>query len=290
MQLVVRPATADDGATLVRVLEAAYGGGYSPTFDRDGALQPNDLWWVQSEKDVGVVEVNKRPAGVLVVGRRGGQWLVEELLLPAFGEFPARAQDALVERMTALVAGLFQRGRQTALLVRAAETNAFGLTLAHRLGAALANALVVYRYRGNKRPAAHPPEGYQMRRTTSADARAVGRLARETLAERARADEIERVLAGRDGRGYVALKDEVVVGFSIVETRAGRGDWTLGVRDSHRRKGVGRALAAAALASLHAREYPPYATVWALDAVGGPFLRSLGFQVERTFLYLERPL
>jgi GNAT superfamily N-acetyltransferase len=290
MQLVVRPATADDGATLVRLLEAAYGVGYSPTFDRDGPLQPNDLWWVQSEKDVSVVEVNKRPAGVLVIGRRGGQWLVEELLLPAFGEYPARSQEALIARMTAHLSALFQRGRQTTLFLRAADTNAFGLTLAHSLQAVLANALLVYRYRGSRRPVARLPEGYQVRRSAPADARAIGRLARETLAERTRADEIERVLGSREGRGYVALKDEVLAGFSIVETRAGRGDWALGVRDSHRRRGVGRALAAAALASLHGREHPPYTTVWALDPVGGPFLRAMGFGVERTFLYLERLL
>jgi GNAT superfamily N-acetyltransferase len=290
MQFTVRPATPDDGAALVRFLDAAYGGGYSPTFDRDGPLQPHDLWWAQSEKDVGIIEVNKRAAGMLVVGRRGGQWLVEELLLPGFGEHPARAQEALLQRMTAHLTAVFQRGRQAALLVRAAESNAFGLALAHSLQAAFANALLVYRFRGPKRPAAHPPEGYQVRRCAPPDARVIGRLAREVLADRARADEIERVLGLREGRGYVALKDEVLVGFSIVETRAGRGDWTLGVRDSHRRRGVGRALAAPALAALHGRDRPPYATVWALDPGAGAFIRAMAFQIEQTHLYLERPL
>lgn len=290
MQLVVRKALPDDGAALVRFLDASYGGGYSPTFDRDGPLQPHDLWWVQSEKDVDVIEVNRKVTGMLVVGRHRGQWLVEELLLQGFGEHPARAQEALVQRMTAHLTALFRQARQTALLLRAAETNSFGLALAHGMNAAFTNALIVFRYRGPRRPAVHAPEGYHLRRSSPADVRAIGRLARETIPDRPRTDEIERVLGTKEGRGHVATRDEVLVGFAIVETRAGRGDWSVGVRDSHRRRGVGRALAASVLGSLHAREQAPFATAWALDPVAGLFLKSLGFGVERTFLYLERPL
>jgi len=290
MHLVVRPATTDDGATLVRLLDAAYGGGYSATFDRDGPLNPNDLWWVQSEKDVGVIEVDRRPAGLLVVGRRGGQWLVEEVLLPGFGEYPARTQDALVQRIGAHVTVLFQRGRQTTMLLRAAETNAFGLALTRHLNAAFTNALLVFRYQGPRRPAVRPPEGYEVRRSAPGDARTIGRLVREVISDRARAEDIERVLGSKEGRGYVALKAGVLVGFAAVEVRAGRGDWVVGVRDSHRRRAVGRMLAQSVIAALHARPSAPLATTWALDAVAGPFLRALGFAVERTYLYLERPL
>jgi hypothetical protein len=53
---------------------------------------------------------------------------------------------------------------------------------------------------------------------------------------------------------------------------------------------VGRSLGASVIASLHARGAVPYATAWALDPVAAPFLRALGFGVERTYLYLERPL
>ncbi len=288
MHLVVRPAVPDDGAALARLFDDAYGGGYSPTLDRDGPLQPTDLWWVQSEKAVSIVEVNRRPGGLLVVGRRAGQWLVEDLVLPGYGEFAAAAREALVQRVTAHLTALFERGRQTVLLLRAAETNVFGLAVAHHLQAVFANALVVYRYRGAKRPFARAPDGYQVRRTVPADARAVGRLAREV--EAGRAAEVERVLGTKDGRGYVALKEQVLVGFSVVETRSGRGDWTVGVRDSHRRRGVGRALAASALGVLHGRTGAPHSTAWALDPVAGAFLRGLGFHVERTYLYLERPL
>ncbi len=290
MHLTVRPATTGDGATLVRLLEAAYGGGYSATFDRDGPLRPDDIWWVQSEKDVSVVEVDRRPAGLLVVGRRGGQWLAEEVLLPGFGEFPARTQDALVQRMGAHLTALFQRGRQAALLARAAETNAFGLALARHLNAMLTNALLVFRYHGPRRPSVRPPEGYEVRRCTPDDARAIGRLVREVVPERARAEEIERVLGLREGRGYVAMKAGVLVGFAAVEVRAGRGDWIVGVRDSHRRRGVGRALAQSVIGALHTREPSPFATAWALDPVAGPFLSALGFAVERTYLYVERSL
>jgi GNAT superfamily N-acetyltransferase len=115
-------------------------------------------------------------------------------------------------------------------------------------------------------------------------------LVREVITERARAEEIERVLGSKEGRGYVALKDEVLAGFAAVEVRAGRGDWTVGVRDSHRRRGVGRALAQSVIAALHARQAAPFATAWALDPVAWPFLRALGFGVERTYLYVERPL
>jgi GNAT superfamily N-acetyltransferase len=290
MHLLVRPAISDDGATIVRVLDATYGSGYSPTFDRDGPLQPHDLWWVQSEKSVSVIEVNRQPAGVLVVGRHGGQWLVEELVLPGLGDHPGRAQEALVARTTQHLIGLFRRGRQDTLLLRVAEANAFGLAVARHAQASFANALLVHRYRGARRPAAPLPEGYQIRRATPDDAKAVGRLARAVDAERSRADDTERVLSARGGRGFVALWDGVLVGYAIAETRAGRGDWTVGVDATHRRRGVGRALAAAVLAALHHRTAPPLATAWALDPLVGAFLRAIGFGIERTFLYLERPL
>jgi GNAT superfamily N-acetyltransferase len=154
----------------------------------------------------------------------------------------------------------------------------------------LTNALLVFRYHGPRRPSARPPEGYQVRRSTAADARAIGRLVREVVPERVRAEEIERVLGSREGRGYVAMKAEVLVGFAAVEVRVGRGDWIVGVRDSHRRRGVGRALAQSVIGALHAREPSPFATSWALDPVAGPFLSALGFAVERTYLYVERPL
>lgn len=289
MHVAVRPAKPDDGTLLVRLLETVYHRGYSATFDRDGALQPHDLWWVQSEKDVAVIEVDRRPAGLLVVGR-GRQWLVEEVLVEGFGALPPRQQQTLLQRLAAHLADRFARGRQDALLLRVAETNTFGLHLAHHLHAKFTNALLVYRYRGTKRPSAHPPEGYTVRRSTAADLRAAARLVREVVDDRGRAGELERVLAAREARGYLAFREAFPVGFATFDLRSGRGDWFVGVRESHRRRGVGRSLAAAALGAAHERHPYPMATAWALDHVVGPFLQRLGFAVERTYLYVERPL
>ncbi len=290
MHLAVRPATVEDGATFVRVLDASYGGGYSATFDRDGPLQPTDLWWARSEKDVCVIEINRLPAGLLVVGRGAGQWLVEEILLEGFSAHPARTQEAMVGRVGAHLTALFQRAGQSAMLLRVAETNAFGLLVARHLRATFANALLVCRYRGPKRPSADPPAGYEIRRWIAADAREVTRLVREVAHERGRVDDVERVLRSKDGKGFVACRDGLTVGVSTVEARAGRQEWFVGVRETHRRRGVGRALAHAAIAAVGTRGAAPYATVWALDSVAGPFLRALGFAVERTYLYVEKPL
>lgn len=290
MHLTVRRATADDGTALVRIFDAAYGGGYSATFDRDGPLDPNDVWWVHSEKDVSAIEVDRSLAGLLVVAHSRGQWVVEEVLLHELGALPLRAQEALAGRLTAHLVQMFQQGRQHTLLLRVAETNVFGLALAHGMRVTLTNALLVFRYRGSRRPAVRPPEGYQVRRSMPADARTLGRLVREVIAEQDRAGEVERVLGAKDGRGYLAFRDAIPAGFAAVEVREGRGDWLVGVRDAHRRRGVGRALAASAIGALHARGTPPFATAWALDPLTGPFLRALGFAVERTYLYLERPL
>ncbi len=290
MHLAVRPAIPDEGTALVRIFDAVYAGGYSPTFDRDGSPGPGDVWWVHSEKDVSVVEVDHHVAGLLIVGRGDRQWVVEEVLLPPFGGYPSRTQEALVTRMTAYLVQLFQRAKQRALLLRAAETNPFGLAVAQGMQAAFTNALLIFRHRDSKRMMAQAPDGYLVRKTTPADAPHVGRLVRDVVADRPRAEEIERVLVSKDGRGYLALREALPVGFAAVELRESRGDWTVGVRDTHRRRGVGRALAAAAISGLRVRGSAPFATAWALDPVGGPFLRSLGFAVERTYLYVEKPL
>jgi GNAT superfamily N-acetyltransferase len=290
MHLQVRAATVEDGALLVRFLDATYGGGYLATFDRDGPLQPNDLWWVQSEKVVAVIEIDRQPAGMLITGRHRGQWLIEEVVVPAFGEMPVRSQEALVQRMGAHLIGAFQRGRQSSLLLRAAETNAFALILGRSLRLTFADALLVYRYRAAKRPPASPPDGYRIRRSGPADARVTARLVREVIPDRGRAGEIERVLGSREGRGYLAVREEFPVGFAAVEVRAGRGDWVVGVRENHRRRGVGRALASPVIGALLARQAVPFATAWAADPASGQFLRAIGFAVERTYIYLERPL
>ncbi len=290
MHLSIRPAKTEDGTALVQMLDAAYSGGYSATFDRDGPLQPNDLWWVRSEKEVSLIEVDRRPSGLLVVGRGGRQHLVEELLIDGFSGYPGRTREALVSRMGAHLVGLFQKERQQALMMRVAESNAFGFAVARHLQATAADALLVHRHRGPKRPAATPPEGYEIRRATSADAREAGRLAREVADDRHGSDEIERIIGSKEGRVHIALKETFLAGMAAFEVRPSRVGWFVGVRETHRRRGLGRALAGAVVGALHARGLVPYSTCWALDPVSGPFLRALGFAVERTYLYAERVL
>lgn len=290
MLVALRRATAADGTTLAACLDAAYAGGYLPTFDRDGPPSPQDVWFVHAEKEVSVVEVDRRPAGLLIVGRGRGQWLVEELLVPAFAEWSSARRERLVARLAALLVAQFQGGHQGVVLLRAAEDNACALGVAHALQAAFTNALLVYRYRGPRRPAVVLPEGYQIRRAAPEDRRRLLRLAAEVLEDRVQAATVERVLAARDGRAFVAEREGLPVGVAVVEARPGRATGVVGVRETHRRRGVGRALAATALGALAGRSPVPYATAWALDPVPGAFLRRLGFGVERAFLYLERPL
>jgi GNAT superfamily N-acetyltransferase len=290
MHLAMRPTTANDGTALVRIFDGAYGGGYLATFDRDGPLSPGDLWWVHSEKDVSAFEVDHHLAGVLVIARGQGQWVVEEALCPQFGGYPPRTQDTLVSRMTAYLIDLFRRGKQRTLMLRAAETNPFGLRLGQGMQAGFNNALLVFRRRDPKGIVARAPDGYHIRKTTPADLPHLGRLVREILPDRPRADEVERVLTSADGRGYLGLRDALPVGFAAVELRANASDWTVGVRETHRRRGLGRALAATATAALRTRGRVPFATAWALDPVTVPFLCSLGFAAERTYVYMEKPL
>jgi GNAT superfamily N-acetyltransferase len=288
--VTVRPAGAPDAGALTQLLDAAYGGGYLATFDRDGLPHPRDVWWVHAEKDVSAIEVDRRLAGLLVVGRGRSQWLVEEILLDGFAALSERARETLVGRVAAHLIATFQRGRQQTLLLRAAETNACALTLAAHLRAAFTNALVVFRYHGAKRPAVRPPEGYDVRRATPADARDLGRLVREVLSDPARAEDIQRMAGARDGRVHLAYRGLLLVGFAAAEVRPGRSDWIVGVREAHRRRGVGRALGAAVVGLLQGGGALPYATAWALDPLAAPFLSALGFKVERTYLYMERPL
>lgn len=290
MLVALRRATAADGTVLAAFLDAAYAGGYLPTFDRDGPASPQDVWFVHAEKEVSVVEVDRRPAGLVIIGRGHGQWLVEELLVPGFAEVPSARRERLVDRLAALLVTQFQGGRQDAVLLRAAEDNACGLGVAHALQAVFANALLVYRYRGPRRPAVAPPEGYQIWKAAPDDRRRLLRLAAEVLQDRAQASTVERVLTARDGRAFVAERDGLPVGVAVVEVRPGRAAWVVGVSETHRRRGVGRALAASVFGALAGRSPIPCATAWALDPVPGAFLRRLGFGVERAFLYLERPL
>src|SRR3989449_10732539 len=92
MRLTIRPAGPSDVPSLVEIYDRAYHGGYSACFDRYGPSTPQDFWWIQSEKPVYLIDLNQQPCGLIILGRAGRQWLVEEVLFdtPDAGREPAR--------------------------------------------------------------------------------------------------------------------------------------------------------------------------------------------------------
>ena len=93
---------------------------------------------------------------------------------------------------------------------------------------------------------------------------------------------------------WVAESGRAMVGFStLVRFPAESGDWALmrvGVHDTHRRRGIGRALAAATEEARQAA----HAAVrkvghWEPSRCGEPFARALGFTHDRWFWTMERP-
>src|SRR3989454_7115013 len=92
MRLTIRPAGPSDVPSLVEIYDRAYHGGYSACFDRYGSATPQDFWWIQSEKPVYLLDLNQQPCGLIILGRAGRQWLVQEGLVhtPDAGREPAR--------------------------------------------------------------------------------------------------------------------------------------------------------------------------------------------------------
>lgn len=283
MRLSLRPATPDDIPALVALYDRAYRGGYSACFDRYGPVGPQEFWWVQSEKEVRVVELNGAAAGMLVTARSGVQLLVEELVLDTY-------DDAVLAR---LHQHLVRQGRdegQPSILLRAHEGNAAALALARAFEFVFANALIVAAH-STAALAAQGADGYAVRRATGDDARTLAGLYSEIAGERQRPEDVAAVLRRAGVRATVAEREGFTVGFVLAESREGGvGTWALGVLPAHRRKGVGRRLAAEACAYFRRRHLRPVVTYWAADASQAGFARALGFSTERTYLYLERPL
>jgi len=279
MIVQVRPATPEDVDFLIRAYEQAYRGGYSACFDRYGAIGPEDFWWVQSEKSVSVIDIDRAPAGLLILGTDRGQMLVEELLL----DRGARAGARVYEHIDAA----FKKARADRILLRAAETNAPALTLAEAFGFTFVNALVVGAGAAARTTAA--PGGYTIRRASPDDARHIASLT----------DDLGISLAPRRSRPrkgdaqpvvWVAERDRYAAGFAEARIRDGVGWWTVAVREAHRGKGLGTALAAAALEFCRTKHVKPVTTYWALDPGGARLVQRLGATIERIYLYLQKKI
>ena len=303
MLLTLRPAQSGDADALLRVIEGVYRGGYSACFGRYGDIGPQDVWWIQSEKEVVVLELNREPSGLLVIGREKGRLMAEEvLLLPdALRHMPAgQTLRTVVERVDAELTRRFQEARQDRLRLRTMERNPLGMLLLSAGGFTLADALVISSLDLPSAAAgADPapdvgsvPEGYVVRRAFAGqDEEAVVQLDEECLGGRAQRHELAHHLGSRDVRSFLATRDGYPVGFVMAGARDGVGEWRLGVRETHRRRGLGGVLARTALAALGARGVHMVVGMhWAGDTAAEAFGASLDFTTERVYLYAERPL
>lgn len=285
---VFRPAGPPDVEALIELYDRHYRGGYSACFDRYGPATPQDLWWVQSEKAVTVVEVNRRIAGLIILGRAGKRLLAEEALVDAVPEDAA----AFLRQVHEWLTRRFQEERQDALTLRGDETNAAVLTIARTYAFTFANALLVA---GGALPTGREgdsvaPAGYHIRRAAPADARQLARLHDEILGHPLRPKDLEGLWRHADTRVMIAERERFPVGFLIAQIRDGAGRWTAGIREAHRRRGLGRALAHAAQQFFHAKRVPAITTYWGTDTAAAAFIHAIGARTERTYLYFERPL
>lgn len=283
MRLTIRPAAPSDVPTLVALYDHVYRGGYSACFDRYGPANPADFWWVQSEKPVYLLELDTKPAGLIILGKVRRQMLVEELV---FGVPDGAREDTVLRQLHDFIVERFQNERQDHLTLRCAETNASALSLVHRFGFAFANALVVAA--GAARREATLPGGYLIRRGSPADAGGIARLHEDSLNVTVRSEDLDTLWKQADTRVFLAEREQFPVGLSLAQAKDGVGRWTVGVRDAHRRKGIGTALAQEALQFFAGKKLAPITTYWALDAPASQFVRGLGGRTERTYLYFEK--
>jgi GNAT superfamily N-acetyltransferase len=293
MQVTIHPAEPSDVPTLVDLYDRAYHGGYSACFDRYGPASPQDFWWVQSEKPVYLVEIDRKPSGLIIVGRMGRQLLVEEVVVhpPAAGrdaDGQAKVEEGVLKSVHDFLVKRFHEERQDLLTVRCVETNAMVLNMVRRHDFTFANALVVAT--GAARREARVPEGYSVRRAAAADARPVARLQEETLHVPVRPDDLDALWKQGETRVFLAEREKFPVGLGMAQVKDGVGRWTVGVREGHRGKGIGTVLAQEVLQSFHTKHLTPVTTYWALDPSAAGFVRSLDVHTERTYLYFEKRL
>ncbi|MDQ7843296.1 MAG: GNAT family N-acetyltransferase [Armatimonadota bacterium] len=304
-KLTFRTSEPGDVDTLVALYDRHYEGGYSACFDRYGPATPRDFWWVQSEKSLTLVEVNRKVVGLIVIGRSGRRLLAEEVIL----DVDRGERDDLLPQLHEWLTRRFQQARQEVLSIRGAETNAVVLAMARTFGFVFADALVVAvggrpaagaPTATGRPPAGGPahdedrspgegPRGYRIRRARPSDEQALSQLHEETVGP-VRASDLKALWTLPDVRILLAERDTFPVGFLIAQVRDGAGRWLVGVRQTHRGKGLGRALAAEALQFFRARRVPAVTTYWGTDSGAIRLARAIGAKTERVFLYFQRPL
>ncbi len=304
MLVNVRRAESADVDALVRFYDRVYRGGYSACFGKYGPIGPEDFWWVQSEKEVFLLEVDREPTGLLVISRDRNRLLVEEAIavLDRIGTRRGAAgrtggtavpvPKPVLDRVYAAIQQRFKDARQDRLRLRTMERNPLGMGLARTFGFTVADALIVSALRPVTKVKVDPPEGYTVRRAAAGqDAPAIARLDQECLGGRVRPEELTRILGHAQVRAFVAWWETLPVGFVVATAKGRAAEWRLGVRDTHRRKGVGAALARAAIGALAGWGVDTVAgTHWAGDAAAEAFGSALGFTTERVYLYCEHPL
>ncbi len=294
MRVEFRPATAEDTDRLVRLYEPVHAGGYSACFDKYGPIGPQDFWWVQSEKEVHLMVVNGRAAGFVVLGEDRRRLLVEELVGDPRGvvvrtEPLDPTDEALLRRIWQFLVDRYRAARQESVLLRTHEANPLALALARQQGLGLVNTLRTVVRRERAKPV-DPPAGYVVRRAEPQDAPEVARIHHEAYGERLSEAEVAQRIGKPHTRTFVCERAGIRVGYAHAVSRGGIGDLWVAVRENHRRKGVGTALASAAVAFLHTKEHPARVNHWGLDVPAAALLRRLGFVTERVHLYFERAL
>lgn len=312
MKVNLRKATAQDIPVLVDIYERAYLGGYSACFDKYGAVTPQDFWWVQSEKEVYLLEVNRRPIGLVIIGKDEGRLVVEELIGEAGSGRPSPLRaggeaETLIHRVYTFLSRKFQEERQDLLLLRAAESNSFALSLAHRFAFTFSNALVVMSRNLSGKIPVEIPEGYNIRQAGLEDVTHIARMSQECLEDPFKPEDIRKFLTRPSHRGFLAVHvgeapapkgflagstGEYPVGFLLVQVRDGQvGEMVVGVREYHRGKGLGKALGILGLNFLSRRHVSRvFTTHWALNPLAERFTRRLGFTPERVYMYFEKQL
>jgi ribosomal protein S18 acetylase RimI-like enzyme len=294
--LTVRPARHEDVPLLAELYDRTYRGGYSASFDHYGSIKPGDFWWVQTEKELLLLEVNHRTAGLVIVGRRDEALVVEEVIVD---EAAARGRDGdagkseqvFIQRLGAYLLQHFRRARQERVLLRTTESNAWGLTLARSLDLGFTNLLIVAAFRPRSRHAVKVPEGYVLRKAGATDVPELTRIYRECFAAGPAPAELDALLRRPGVRAWVAERDRYPVGFLLAEAHArGFGDLVVAVREAHRRRGLGRALATPAMNFFHGKQIPALGLYWGLDGSAQAYYRALGFETERVYLFFEKSI